>query len=123
MAMAASMVVMSAGTVSWGVAAAVVTHQRAGVAADLSAVAAAQWLADGDGDLGRPAGRLRRPDGDPCRVAHEVSAANGARLESCRVEGSDVVVTVAVDLPAPLAVLAGDSVRAVVVSSRAGPRG
>jgi secretion/DNA translocation related TadE-like protein len=70
----------------------VVARHRAQSAADLAALAAAVHAADGTG----PA----------CRQAQRIASANAARLVSCRIEGSDVIVTTEVR-PAGPAALAG----------------
>lgn len=54
-------------------------HRRVQAAADLAALA---------GATAGPRGR------DPCTVAAEVAAHNGARLTACRVDGRDVLVEV-----------------------------
>ena len=61
------------------VVAMVATHRQAQAAADLAALAAA--------------GALRRGN-DACGAADRVALANGTSLEVCRVEGTDVSVTV-----------------------------
>ncbi|WP_235463008.1 Rv3654c family TadE-like protein [Frankia sp. BMG5.23] len=79
-------------------------RQRAAGAADLAALAAAAM-----------------PPADQrtvCARADEVSAANGARLAACRVDGNAVEVTVLARLPAVLGPLPELSARA-----RAGPWG
>ena len=72
--------------------AAIVARHRAQSAADLAALAAAVHVADG-------------PD-PACGHARRIASANAARLVSCRVEGSDVIVTTEVT-PAGVAALAG----------------
>jgi secretion/DNA translocation related TadE-like protein len=82
--------------------AAVVARHRAQAAADLAALAAAVHVAEGR---------------DPaCRQALRIATANAARLVSCRVETSDVLVTAEVR-PAGVAALAG----VARASARAGP--
>ena len=66
------------------VAATVVDHRRAQLAADLAALAGAAELQRG---------------GDGCGDADRVAAANGARLDDCRVDGRDVLVRVTVTGP------------------------
>lgn len=66
------------------VAAILVAHRTAQSAADLSALAAAQTLADG---------------GDACAVADSVAAANGAAVTSCAVTAREVRVAVLVEGP------------------------
>ena len=69
---------------------AVVARHRAGAAADLAALAAA------DRQLGRAAG-------PPCPAARAVASADGAELTSCRpAPDGSVSVTVVVRLPAPV---------------------
>ncbi|PFG39234.1 secretion/DNA translocation related TadE-like protein [Georgenia soli] len=86
-----------------GVSRAVHARGTAQVAADLGALAAAQARHD-------PAGVSR----DPCAVAAEVVAANGAEIVRCREVGGDVVVSTRV----PLSDGTGLAARAV---ARAGP--
>lgn len=57
---------------------------RARLAADLAALGGATALSS----ILAPA--------DPCTVAHQVAGANGAQVESCQIEGEDVVVQVSV---------------------------
>lgn len=68
-----------------------VGQRRAASAADLAALAAAEALGPGGGSA--VAGTAA------CDVAGRVSEANGARLVGCVVEGFEVVVEVAVDVP------------------------
>jgi secretion/DNA translocation related TadE-like protein len=77
---------------------------RAGVAADLGALAAAEQLLGG-------------PDA-ACAAANSVVAANSAVLISCSVVGTDVQVVTAVELPAGFArqALAG---RTIAIRNRA----
>lgn len=70
-----------------GVTTLVDAHRRAQAAADLAALAGAQ---------GRAAGR------DPCAAAAQVAGRNDARLTSCRLDGTDVLVEVAVSAPRSL---------------------
>lgn len=86
-----------------------VGHRRAAAAADLAALAAAE--AHGRGGAATVMGGAAA-----CEQAARLSEANGARLTGCQVEGSDVVVEVAVDVPS---VLGGDW--AVPGRARAGP--
>jgi len=79
---------------------AVVAHRRAQSAADLAALAAAQALQQGD---------------NGCAAADEVAAANGARLDRCRLDDFDAIVTVRVTGPA---LLGAPALRA---RARAGP--
>jgi len=82
--------------------AAIVARHRAQSAADLAALAAAVHLAEG-------------PD-PACGQARRIASANRARLVSCRVVGSDVIVTTEVR-PAGVAALAG----VARAHARAGP--
>ncbi|MBP3042548.1 flp pilus-assembly TadE/G-like family protein [Arthrobacter jiangjiafuii] len=66
-----------------------VAANRAATAADLSALAAADTL------------RGLRP-GDPCTVAAEVAARNGAELAGCTAEPGDQSVQVATEMAVPL---------------------
>lgn len=66
------------------VAAILVAHRTAQSAADLSALAAAQALADG---------------GDACAVAASVALANGAVVTACAVASREVRVSVLVEGP------------------------
>jgi secretion/DNA translocation related TadE-like protein len=103
--LALALVLAGAGVVISGLVAVHVTHQRASVAADLAALAAA---ARG------------------CDVADRVARAHGAIPMACAVEGSDAVVTVALPAPALLARLAswaGREAPVVPSSSRAGTAG
>ena len=93
-----------------------VGHRRAAVAADLAALAAAETLV---------------PDGVPssaqvpaCSEAARIGEANGARVTGCVVQGREVVVTAAVDVPNPLGgrwAVSGTA-RAGPVSPEAGSR-
>ena len=99
---ALAFVVMASGLVILAVVALTVSHQRAAVAADLAALAAA---AHG------------------CDVAEQVARAQGAISVACAHQGSDAVVTVA--LPAPemlgrLAQWAGREAPVIPSASRAG---
>jgi len=69
-----------------------VGHRRAAAAADLAALAAAEAL-------GRGGGVTAAGGATVCEQAARLSQANGARLVGCQVEGSDVMVEVAVDVP------------------------
>lgn len=92
-------VVLLVGLALGEVAAWVAAHRRAQAAADLAALAAAAQVA-----------------ADPCAAATRVATANGARLTSCRPDGLEVRVEVAVDAPrrlGPAAVLEAEA--------RAGP--
>ena len=70
-----------------GSVAIVVSHRRAQVAADLAALAAA--------------GALQR-GADPCGAAGQIAGRHAAEVTGCVVEGSAVVVSTAVTLPAGL---------------------
>jgi len=73
-------------TAGFGVAEAmVVAHRRAQSAADLAALAGAK--------------ALQRAQ-DACAATSSTATANGASVDSCRVDGLDVVVTVHVAGPA-----------------------
>jgi secretion/DNA translocation related TadE-like protein len=85
-----------------GAGAAVVARHRAQSAADLAALAAAVHAAEG-------------PD-RACGHARRIASANAARLVSCRIEISDVIVTAEVQ-PAGVAALAG----VARATARAGP--
>ena len=67
-----------------------VGQRRAASAADLAALAAAEAL----GPVGTAAGGA-----SACQEAGRVSEANRARLTDCLVEGQEVAVEVAVDVP------------------------
>jgi secretion/DNA translocation related TadE-like protein len=82
-----------------GFAGLAVAKHRVAAAADLAALAAAT-----------------RP-GDGCAVADGTARRNGVRLTSCRLEGADVTVTVAMVASAPFGLRPTVSARA-----RAGPR-
>jgi secretion/DNA translocation related TadE-like protein len=99
----AGLVLVIIGTAFALVGAATVARHRAQAAADLAALGAALLAWDGEATV--------------CARAAELSAANGARLVACRLDGLDVIVTVEV---AP-EVLAG--VGAAQASARAGPVG
>jgi secretion/DNA translocation related TadE-like protein len=93
-------VLLVAGTVGVaGFAGLATTKHRATAAADLAALAAAS--APGEG----------------CSVAAATAYRNGARLTSCRRQGSDVTVTVALVAHAPLGLRP-----TITVMARAGPR-
>jgi secretion/DNA translocation related TadE-like protein len=69
------------------VAAIVLAHRRAQVAADLGALAGASALQRG---------------GDACAAAERIVLRQDARLTGCVVEGSDVVVATGVPVAVPL---------------------
>ena len=98
-----ALVSLSAG-VALAYGSAVVGRHRAGTAADLSALAAAVRVVEGEAAA--------------CRTAAAVAARNGGVLRGCRVAGADVEVAVARPVR-----LAGLGVRTVVVRARAGPVG
>lgn len=80
----------------------VVGHRRAQAAADLGALAAATAVQAGS---------------DGCGAARSTVVANGAELDECSKDGSSVLVTVVVRLPASL------GAREVRARARAGPAG
>lgn len=80
----------------------VAAHRRAQSAADLSALAGAAALQDGD---------------DPCQWAGTIARRNGAELRRCEVDGWEVAVGVTTTLSLP-----GDSVE-LGARGRAGPVG
>ena len=86
-----------------GLSGAVLARHRAAAAADLAALAGADVLTG-------------RAPGGACAVAAGVAAANGAWLGSCAADGADLLVSVLVLPPAPLAALGPATGRA-----RAGP--
>lgn len=77
---------MLVGAAAGVVGAIVAAHRSAQSAADLAALAGAATFAEHTGR-------------DPCAAAAEVAAANGALLDSCAVEGEDLVVEVTVGGP------------------------
>ena len=79
-------VLLSAGAVVAALVSLSIAHQRAGVAADLAAIAAAT---------------------QGCPAAERVALAQGAIGVACGLEGSDAVVTVAMPAPPFLARVAG----------------
>ena len=81
----------------------VLARHRASAAADLAALAGADVLAG-------------RAPGEACAAAADVTRANDAKLGSCTVEGTDVLVSAVVVPPGPLAALGSATGRA-----RAGP--
>lgn len=100
--LALATVIAGAGMVTLGVVAVAVTHQRAAVAADLAAIAAA---AHG------------------CDAARQVAVAQGAISVSCSDDDGDAVVTVALSPPELLERLArwtGHDAPVIASSSRAG---
>ncbi|TQK68294.1 Rv3654c family TadE-like protein [Nocardioides sp. SLBN-35] len=97
-------VLLLVGAATGVVGAIVVGHRRAQAAADLAALAGATAL----GHSGR----------DPCSAAAEVAEANGALMETCQVDGADVLVEVRVDGPRWL----GQD-RDLRAAARAGPDG
>ncbi len=108
-AVGVSALLLCAGLVSWAVVEGVIAHQRASVAADLSAVAGAARVAGGGED--------------PCGIAGRIAGANGGRLEYCVIEGSDVVVRVVVPPPpllSRLAASAGQEAPSFQATARAG---
>lgn len=94
--------------VACGVAVAVFAgHRRAEAAADLAALAGARALQGG---------------ADPCGSAQRMAVDNGAALDSCAVDGPDVVVTVHITLDALGRVL-GSATPRLPARARAGPVG
>ena len=78
---------------------ALLCRSRARSAADATALSAAYWSGGAS---------------DPCAVGRRAAAENDAQLESCVVEGDDIVVTVSVPLRLPF-------MSRVSQRSRAGP--
>jgi secretion/DNA translocation related TadE-like protein len=68
------------------VVATVAAHRRVQAAADLAALAGATSAQSASAD-------------DPCAAAARVAAGNGARLSSCQLVGTDVLVTAEVQGP------------------------
>lgn len=100
--MALGVVLLVAGAVVGGLVAITVGHQRAAVAADLAALAAATG---------------------GCADAERVALAQGALTVACRTDGIDAVVTVAMPAPEWLARVAewsGHEAPALPSTSRAG---
>ena len=100
--MSLGLVLLAAGAVMGGLVAISVGHQRAAVAADLAALAAA---AHG------------------CADAERVALAQGALTVACRTEGADAFVTVAMPAPEWLVRVAewtGHEAPALASTSRAG---
>ena len=100
--MALGLVLLASGSVIGGLVAITVGHQRAAVAADLAALAAAVH---------------------GCADAERVALAQGALTVACRADGVDAVVTVA--MPAPdwlvrVAEWSGHEAPALASTSRAG---
>jgi secretion/DNA translocation related TadE-like protein len=85
-------VVVALGIAATLVGAAVTNRHRAQVAADLGALAGARYVVEGAGTA--------------CGRAGEIVAANRGRLVDCRLDGLDLLVTVAVG-PARAAARAG----------------
>lgn len=86
----------------------IIDRLRADTAADLAALAGANTIAKGEA----------------CTAAAHIAAENGATLESCRTQGSDVSVEVSVSL-SPLAArvfrIANSGDGRVAATARAGP--
>lgn len=98
-----ALVLMGTGTIVAGIVSATVAHQRAAVAADLAALAAAAR---------------------DCGHAERVARAQGAVAFACERDGADAVVTVGIPAPPLLDRLARWSGRqspALSSTSRAGP--
>jgi secretion/DNA translocation related TadE-like protein len=100
LALAAVAVTVTLTTAAIGVAGAWGARQRAGVAADAGALAAADVA-------------VGRASGEPCDRAAQVAGANGASVRACAVDGVIVTIDVSVSYH-------GWEVRA---SARAGPPG
>ena len=94
----ASLLLLSGGAIAGAITSLTATHQRASVAADLSALAAAQ------------AG---------CHEAARVAILNGGVVVSCDIEGSDAIVEVEFPGPSVLSRLGVQNIR-VSASARAG---
>lgn len=94
-------VVLLVATAAAAVLGAVVAHRQAQAAADLAALSGATAAQEG---------------GDGCGAASEVARANRGAVTECRLEGDDVLVTVAVEVPGEVDMLGRVSARA-----RAGP--
>lgn len=97
--MLAAMLMLCGGLIAWCIAGLAVAHQRASVAADLGALAAAR------------AG---------CVAATRVVQSNGGGVDSCSEMGGDAIVAVSVPGPQFLERLGLSPVR-VRSSARAGP--
>ncbi|RJS46051.1 Rv3654c family TadE-like protein [Nocardioides cavernaquae] len=74
----------------------VAAHRRVQSAADLAALAGATTAQPGRAVSSLPGDVIA---GDPCEAAARIAAGNGARLTSCRVLASDVLVTTVLDGP------------------------
>ena len=101
--MVLALVLMGAGMIVAGVVSATVAHQRAAVAADLAALAAASR---------------------DCDHGERVARAQGAVLFACERDGAEAVVTVGIPAPPLLDRLArwsGQESPALASTSRAGP--
>ena len=99
-------VLATAGFIVMVLVSAVGVHQRASVAADLAAIAAAA----------HPYAA--------CDMAGAVALAQSSRVDSCVIEGGDVIVEVSVEAPPLLALLAqsaGHEVPRIRARARAGP--
>jgi secretion/DNA translocation related TadE-like protein len=79
----------------WGLAWLVVCLSFGWLAVEAANVASVQHHLDGAADLAALSGaaRLQR-GGAACAVAEQIAEANTADLTECRIEGSDLVVTV-----------------------------
>lgn len=82
-----------------------------------AAATARQHKVDGSADLVAvsAAASLQR-GGDACRTAARLASSNAVVLDSCRVDGEDVVVSVTDELSLPLAIR-----RQLIGHARAGP--
>lgn len=85
------MVVLAVAAAAVSLAAIGVTRHRAEAAADLAALAAADRVLEGNDTA--------------CKAAEDIVRDQGAVLQSCAVEGLDVVVTVALRPGGPLGAL------------------
>ncbi|MDX6275440.1 MAG: hypothetical protein QOJ92_2650 [Frankiales bacterium] len=96
--------------VALGLGSVTLARHRAQSAADLAALAAADRLGRG-------------PAGEPCRVASQVAAANGVRVESCTEQQESVLVVVTRRARLPRLLGGGLTVRAGARAGREPPPG
>lgn len=94
-------VVLLVASAAAAVLGAAVAHRQAQATADLAALSGAAAAEQG---------------ADACAAASDVARANRGALAACRLEGDDVLVTVAVEVPGEVKVLG-----AVMARARAGP--
>ncbi len=101
----------------WGMAWIAACSMIGWLAVMATVIMSAQHRLDGAADLAAVSGaaRLQR-GGDACVVAEDIAHANDAALAACRVDGSDLVVTVTHSVALPLG-LDG----AMTSTARAGP--